>query len=534
MKCRIWLTLLVAILSVFPTDRAFARGFGGGGMGGGGMHAGGFGGGMRPGGMPGGGFGGSGFSGLGGGGFDRGGLGGGGLNGGGFDRSAFGGLNGGGLNGLDRASPGGGFDRGGLGGGDLNARGLGGQGLNGRLGDYGGLDRGQLGGLSRDSFGDRFSPSSPTRGSLNSFLGLPSDEGMHNLSGTSSFDRDGFDVNHGSYEGPRGGYAAGTTVTGPRGNTAGRGAAVGPDGGEVAGRGVKGADGGAAGQAIARGPDGRVAGGGAVRGPNGAAAARGFVAGPHGAAAGFARVTPAGRYSCGVAVRNNFNHWGYYGRDWYRRYPDAWFCAGWPAGYAWAATTWDSMGNWMSYYPEAPIYYDYGNNVTYQDDSVYVNGQDAGTAEQYYDQAQTLAQTGTDADAPADGDWLPLGVFALSQPDHPSSNLVVQLAVNKDGILRGNYTDTTSNQTQVLHGSVDKQTQRVAFTIGDNTDTVIETGLYNLTKDEAPALIHFGKDRTQQWLLVRLKNQDAGQDQAGGQDQDGAPGLSASPDQPNE
>ena len=32
-----------------------------------------------------------------------------------------------------------------------------------------------------------------------------------------------------------------------------------------------------------------------------------------------------------------------------------------------------------------------------------------------------------------------------------------------------------------------------------------ETGLYNLTQDEAPALIHIGKDKTQQWMLVRLK-----------------------------
>jgi len=48
--------------------------------------------------------------------------------------------------------------------------------------------------------------------------------------------------------------------------------------------------------------------------------------------------------------------------------------------------------------------------------------------------------------------------------------------------------------------------QRVAFTVGDNKDTVVETGLYNLTKDEAPVLIHKGKDATEQWLLVRLKN----------------------------
>ena len=81
----------------------------------------------------------------------------------------------------------------------------------------------------------------------------------------------------------------------------------------------------------------------------------------------------------------------------------------------------------------------------------------------------------------------------------------IQLAVNKQGVIRGNYTDTATNKTQLVQGSVDKQTQRVAFTVGDNTKDVVETGLYNLTKDEAPCLIHFGKDRTEQWLLVRLK-----------------------------
>jgi hypothetical protein len=45
----------------------------------------------------------------------------------------------------------------------------------------------------------------------------------------------------------------------------------------------------------------------------------------------------------------------------------------------------------------------------------------------------------------------------------------------------------------------------VAFTVGKNQNTVFETGLYNLTESEAPVLIHFGASRTEQWLLVRLK-----------------------------
>jgi hypothetical protein len=32
----------------------------------------------------------------------------------------------------------------------------------------------------------------------------------------------------------------------------------------------------------------------------------------------------------------------------------------------------------------------------------------------------------------------------------------------------------------------------------------METGIYNLTKNETPALLHFADGQTQQWLLVRI------------------------------
>jgi hypothetical protein len=211
-------------------------------------------------------------------------------------------------------------------------------------------------------------------------------------------------------------------------------------------------------------------------------------------------------------VRNNFNHWDCYGRGWYTNHPGSWYAAGWAAGAAWNTATWASLGDWWGYAAE-PIYYDYGTNVTYQDNSVYMNGQDLGSSEDYYNQATELAQQGTEADAPADGDWLPLGVFALSKDAKATSDVVIQLAVNKEGIIRGNYTDTVTNKTQTIAGSVDKQTQRVAFQVGDNKTAIIETGLYNLTKSEAPVLVHLDKDRTEQWLLVRM-NKGGQQDSA--------------------
>jgi hypothetical protein len=388
-----------------------------------------------------------------------------------------------------------------------------------RPGGLGGAALGQ-GGLSgaaggRAGAGQAFAGNryaSASRSQLDSFLGLPSDEGMQGLSASanrapSQLPASGgnFDVNYGSAEGPRGGQVGGATITGPQGNTAGRAVGVGPQGGVATVGGVQGAGGVTAARGAAVGPGGQAAVVGGVRGPQGGTAVRGVTAGPRGAAAGFARVTPSGRYVAGAAVRTNFGHWGVYGRGWYVQYPGAWLAASWAAGAAWNACTWDSASSYCGYSDVPPAYYDYGNNVTYEDGNVYVNGDDAGTAEQYYDQATQIASTGAAADAPPDDEWLPLGVFAFTKPDQTTSDISIQLAVNKEGIIRGNYTDSRTKQNQVIQGSVDKQTQRVAFTVGDNKTEIVETGLYNLTKDEAPCLLHKGKDQTEQWLLVRLE-----------------------------
>jgi len=59
-------------------------------------------------------------------------------------------------------------------------------------------------------------------------------------------------------------------------------------------------------------------------------------------------------------------------------------------------------------------------------------------------------------------------VFAISYDQQTKANLVRQLAVNKQGVIRGNYTVTMTNDTQPVTGSVDKKTQRAAWTIGKN------------------------------------------------------------------
>ena len=52
---------------------------------------------------------------------------------------------------------------------------------------------------------------------------------------------------------------------------------------------------------------------------------------------------------------------------------------------------------------------------------------------------------------------------------------------------------------------MDNETQRAAWKVGDNSEVVCETELFNLTDEETEMLIHYGSDRTEQWALVRLE-----------------------------
>jgi hypothetical protein len=56
-----------------------------------------------------------------------------------------------------------------------------------------------------------------------------------------------------------------------------------------------------------------------------------------------------------------------------------------------------------------------------------------------------------------------------------------------------------------VQGTIDQESQRAAWGIADKGWPIMETGLYNLTKDDASALLHFADGQTQQWLMVRLE-----------------------------
>jgi uncharacterized protein (TIGR03000 family) len=219
-------------------------------------------------------------------------------------------------------------------------------------------------------------------------------------------------------------------------------------------------------------------------------------------------VPPALLASRGATVRRGFYYHDAFRHDWWRNHRGIWGVPGfWLPAQLWIWPSWPVLTGWFGWGGVPPIYYDYGTTIIYQGDQVYDGaGQVVASAPDYYQQAYTLAQSAPAADAKEDV-WQSLGIFALVQSAVENSAMMFQLAVNKSGTIRGNYYNALTDTALPVSGAVDKKTQRAAWTVGGNKNTVYETGVANLTRDETPLLIHIGKNHTEQWLLVRLREQ---------------------------
>lgn len=228
----------------------------------------------------------------------------------------------------------------------------------------------------------------------------------------------------------------------------------------------------------------------------------------------------------GNNVRYHWNHYHYHDnwfndRWWHNHYHHiggwhyGWCFNRYPYYYWWSVPTYTGLTNWFGWGSSSawsqPVYYDYGQggNVYYENNTVYVDGQAVGSSEDFAASAAQLATVDPPANEQAaqEEDWMPLGTFAVSTSEKETEpTRVIQLAVNKEGVVSGTAYNTTTDQAQTILGQVDKETQRVAFRIGESDDVVVETGLYNLTQDEAPVMVHFGPDKVDYWLLVRLES----------------------------
>ncbi len=175
------------------------------------------------------------------------------------------------------------------------------------------------------------------------------------------------------------------------------------------------------------------------------------------------------------------------------------------APYRWA--DWSSVSSWCGYSGS------YAQPVTYEytDDGTYANGQEVTVDDEYSKQARELAAAGAqllqqkiDAQEADKLEWLPLGVFALCKSEDGDPTMFLQLAISREGIVAGSFANTTNNENLSVQGGADRESTRLAVTIGDQNDVVVETGLYNVTEQQSNALVHYQDGTRENWLLVKM------------------------------
>lgn len=221
-------------------------------------------------------------------------------------------------------------------------------------------------------------------------------------------------------------------------------------------------------------------------------------------------------FAHGWAASNAWHGWG-----------GCWGWHGYAPGYWWgfATSVAGLTASCVSLFatPPTPVYYDYGNTTYIENRTVYTDGKPVTSEEDYASQAIQYANVSVPA-PPAVSEpgsetpeqdaamqdfadnWMPLGVWAVaSEKEDSEPSHYLQLAISKEGYIAGTCYNSIKDETLPITGSVDKESQRAAWKMADKPDVVMETGIFNLTQETAPALIHFGKDKSETRLLVRME-----------------------------
>jgi hypothetical protein len=234
------------------------------------------------------------------------------------------------------------------------------------------------------------------------------------------------------------------------------------------------------------------------------------------------------------------SNWAHHNRPfshgWYGRHGGAWGYGwgGWGWGNPWAVATFGATAAWLGLDAAEPYYGNYGTvggNYLTSDETTEpetYEGADSNdsaddTAENSEtDENQTTENAITPApitpeqieaakqliaegknDPPKETSFLPLGVFSIAPEGQHEASAMVQLAVSKAGQVRGTYYDLLTDHDQPIRGAVNKKTQQVAFTFGDNGKVTFETSLANLTQPTGAIAAHFENGQTTSYTLAR-------------------------------
>lgn len=179
-----------------------------------------------------------------------------------------------------------------------------------------------------------------------------------------------------------------------------------------------------------------------------------------------------------------------------------WHYNNWPV---WTiAATGVAIANWIGY----GSYDGYGSSeaVTYYPE-------EAPPAE-VYDESVTapeqMVAEGQAVAVPDDSEWLNLGTFGLIPPRETDMTFTVQLALTKDGLVRGLQLDLKANTTAEVEGSIDQETLKIAWRAkGDANAPYFETNVDQLTQEESLVNVYSPITKSLiSWQTVRVDEED--------------------------
>ena len=189
---------------------------------------------------------------------------------------------------------------------------------------------------------------------------------------------------------------------------------------------------------------------------------------------------------------------------WYSEHPDAWQYTH-PHADLWAVAGVAGLTTWLGYPATAA--------TTTAATSTTVATASATTTATGTEAAAAATATSTDGNAsnaaalPSDLEWMPLGVYATGPKDAAQAHVYQQLAVSKQGELKGNYYDSITNTTQPVSGSIDRETRKASWKVGGKGGATFETTLDALMKTPSDVTMKSGS-ATHEWELVQVQKPD--------------------------
>ncbi len=160
--------------------------------------------------------------------------------------------------------------------------------------------------------------------------------------------------------------------------------------------------------------------------------------------------------------------------DWYAKHPEAWRPAKSSADW-WKTADVATVSAWLGQ-PVQPVQPVTAAGTAADDAGAVATAGGADIGADGLQSVLVLPAGHQNAVGPADSDWLPLGVFAVvplgvAQQSGQAHNYQ-QLAIDRQGTIKGNFFDTISGTVQPITGTVDRTalnaTSKASWTVGAN------------------------------------------------------------------